>query len=219
MLVLRKRKIHLLPTRERSRRLLFRKDIQDKAKVIRTKARMGHLVRQGRLCVISVDSLDTFDVIAHGGKNPKVMGHLSPNRQWDELGLPIRQDRWYASTACSPGIGGGIALRGRDPRIWGQCSPSQLWDRSGYISFLHTLVWIRGTSFSRRVLYKHLQQHRWARVWVEVRHRAHRLRLRGPRGVSTPLCQRLSMQISWTCKVRFILHLFSDASCSFMHLV
>ena len=33
---------------ERSRRLLFRKDIQDKAEVIRTKARMGHLVRQGR---------------------------------------------------------------------------------------------------------------------------------------------------------------------------
>ena len=30
-----------------SRRLLFRKDIQDRANVIRTKARMGHLVRQG----------------------------------------------------------------------------------------------------------------------------------------------------------------------------
>ena len=29
VLVLRGRKIHLLPTRERSRRLLFRKDIQD----------------------------------------------------------------------------------------------------------------------------------------------------------------------------------------------
>ena len=34
------RKIHLLPTRERSRRLLFRKDIQD-----RTKAMMRHVVR------------------------------------------------------------------------------------------------------------------------------------------------------------------------------
>ena len=33
---------------ERSRRLLFRKDIQDRAEVIKTKARMGHLVRQGR---------------------------------------------------------------------------------------------------------------------------------------------------------------------------
>ena len=39
---LRGRKIHLLLTRERSRRLLFRKDIQDGAEVIRTKARMGH---------------------------------------------------------------------------------------------------------------------------------------------------------------------------------
>ena len=45
--VLRGRKIHLLPTRERSIRLLFRNDIQDKAKVIRTKARIGHLVKQG----------------------------------------------------------------------------------------------------------------------------------------------------------------------------
>ena len=43
VLVLRGRKIHFLPTQERSRRLLFRKDIQD-----RTEARMGHLVRQGR---------------------------------------------------------------------------------------------------------------------------------------------------------------------------
>ena len=74
VLVLRGRKIHLLPTQERSRRLLFRKDIWDS-----TKARMGHLVKQGRRCVIYVDSLDTFDGIAHGGRNPKVMGHLSPN--------------------------------------------------------------------------------------------------------------------------------------------
>ena len=33
---------------ERRRRLLFHKDIQDRAKVIRAKARMRHLVRQGR---------------------------------------------------------------------------------------------------------------------------------------------------------------------------
>ena len=39
----KRKKIHLLPTRERSRRLLFRRNIQDRAK-----ARMGHLVRQGR---------------------------------------------------------------------------------------------------------------------------------------------------------------------------
>ena len=42
---------------------------------------------------------------------------------------------------------------------------------------LHTVVWVRGTSFSLGVLYKYLRQHRWARgarVWVEVRYRAHR---------------------------------------------
>ena len=31
------------------------------------------------------------------------------------------------------------------------------------------------------------------------------VRTLGPKGVSRPLCQRLSIQISWTCKVRFIL--------------
>ena len=49
VLVLRGRKIHLLPTRERIRRLLFRTDLKDKAKVIRTKDRMGHLVRAGQV--------------------------------------------------------------------------------------------------------------------------------------------------------------------------
>ena len=45
VLVLRGRKIHLLPTKERNIRLLFRTDLNDRAKVIRTKARMRHLVR------------------------------------------------------------------------------------------------------------------------------------------------------------------------------
>ena len=42
-------------------------------------------------------------------------------------------------------------------------------------SFLHTLVRVRGTSFSFGVLYKHSQQHRLAkgaRVWVKVRDRS-----------------------------------------------
>ena len=66
---------------------------------------------------------------------------------------------------------------------------------------------VRGTGFSRRVLYKHLRQHRWARgakVWVEAMDKAHRPGLWGPKGVSMPLCQRLSMQISQICRVRFI---------------
>ena len=81
MLILRGRKIHLLPTRERNKRLLFRIDLKDRAKVIRTKARMGHLIRQGRRYVIYADNLDTFEGIAHEGRNPKGMGHLSPNHQ------------------------------------------------------------------------------------------------------------------------------------------
>ena len=48
VLVLRGRKIHLLPTKERNIRLMFLTDLKNRAKVIRTKARMGHLVRQGR---------------------------------------------------------------------------------------------------------------------------------------------------------------------------
>ena len=39
-------------------------------------------------------------------------------------------------------------------------------------SFLHTLVRVIGTSFSFEVLYKHSQQHRYARgarVWVKVK--------------------------------------------------
>ena len=44
-----------------------------------------------------------------------------------------------------------------------------------YSSFLHTLVRVRGTSFSFGVLYKHSQQHRLAKgakVWVKVRDRS-----------------------------------------------
>ena len=35
----------------------------------------------GQVICISADSLDTFDGIAHGGRNPKGMEHLSPNHQ------------------------------------------------------------------------------------------------------------------------------------------
>ena len=41
---------------------------------------------------------------------------------------------------------GGIALRDKDPEVWRRCSPNQLRDRNRYSSFLHTLVWVRGTS-------------------------------------------------------------------------
>ena len=42
-------------------------------------------------------------------------------------------------------------------------------------------------------------------MWVEVRYRARRSGYRGPKGVSTSSCQRLSMQIIRTRRVRFIL--------------
>ena len=52
--------------------------------------------------------------------------------------------RWCVTITSSPDRG--IAPRDRDPEVWGQCSLSQLRDRSKYILFLHTLIWVRGTS-------------------------------------------------------------------------
>ena len=67
----------------------------------------------------------------------------------------------------------------------GHCSPRHWSDMHRYSLFLLTPVWVKGISFSHRVLRKHLRQHKQAkraRVWVEVRDKAHRPRLRGPRG-------------------------------------
>ena len=41
----------------------------------------GAFSQAGQVICYFSDSLDTFDRIAHGGKNPKGMGHLSPNHQ------------------------------------------------------------------------------------------------------------------------------------------
>ena len=113
VLVLRGMKIHILPTMKRYRGLLFRMDLRDRVVATKAKAKIncpvventsGLLASQSRERVSTATILDTFDGIAHGGRNPKVMGHLSPNHQWDELGLPVKHDRWYASTANSPDI-------------------------------------------------------------------------------------------------------------------
>ena len=64
----------------------------------------------------------------------------------------------------------------------------------------------QGTNISPRVLHKHLllrRQAKGARAWVEVEDRAHRPGLRGPRGVSTPLHLRLSLQINRLFNVPF----------------
>ena len=111
MLVLRGRRINLLLTQERSRRPLFHKDLKDKAMATRAKAKIGFprventlglLTSQSREHVTIATILDTFDGIAHGGKNPKVMGHLNPNHLRDELGFPFRMGRWCATIASSP---------------------------------------------------------------------------------------------------------------------
>ena len=87
------------------------------------------------------------------------------------------------STVTSLDTGSGIAYKGGDPRDMGHRSPRHRWDKHQYSLFLLTSVWVRGTSFSRRVLRKHLWQHRkaiLARAWVEVEDRAFRPRLRRP---------------------------------------
>ena len=113
MLVLRGRKINLLLTLKRSRRLLFCTDLGDRAMATKAKAKVnrpgventsGLLASQNREHVSTATILDTFDRIAHGGRDPKGIGHLSPNRRWDKLRLPVRQDRWYVSISSSPDI-------------------------------------------------------------------------------------------------------------------
>ena len=70
-----------------------------------------------------------------------------------------------------------VAPRDRDPRVSGQRSPSQRWDRRGCSIFLNTLAWVKGASFSPRVLHGHLLLHRQARgarLWAEAKDEAHR---------------------------------------------
>ena len=96
--------------------------------------------------------------------------------------------------------------RGKDSRVVGHHSPSHQWDAHRHRLFLLSLVWVRGNSISRRVLHKHLLQHRQARearVWVDVGDKAHKPRLRRPRGVSTLLYHSLSQQISQLFRVCF----------------
>ena len=90
---------------------MFHKDLKDRAMATRAKAKisfpgventLGLLASQSREHVTTATSLDTFDGIAHGGRDPKVVGHLSPNRRWDELGFPFRMGRWCAIIANSP---------------------------------------------------------------------------------------------------------------------
>ena len=53
--------------------------------------------------------------------------------------------------------------------------------------------WDKGASISPRALHRPLLLHDQVRAWVEVKARAHKPGLQGPRGVSTPLHLKLSL--------------------------
>ena len=83
----------------KNRRLPFRTDLGDRVVATKVKAKVSYprvegtsrfLASQSKERVSTATSLNTFDGITHKGRDPKVMGHLSPNRRWDELGLPVR---------------------------------------------------------------------------------------------------------------------------------
>ena len=71
---------------------MLHEGLRDRATAIRAKARISHpkmgdtsrlLASQGRGCVSSTTSLDTLGGIAPRGRDLRVMGHHSPNHQWD----------------------------------------------------------------------------------------------------------------------------------------
>ena len=69
----------------------------------------------------------------------------------------------------------------------GHPSPSHQWDMHRRNLFLPTPPWAREDSISPRVPHSHLLLHsqvEWAGAWVEVRARAHKPRLQGPKGVA-----------------------------------
>ena len=66
--------------------------VKAKESYLRVEDTSGLLASQSREHVSTTTSLDTFDGITHRGRDPKVMGHFNPNRRWDELGFPVRQD-------------------------------------------------------------------------------------------------------------------------------
>ena len=110
VLILRGRKIHLLPTWERNRRLLFRMEFEDRAVATRVKAKVNYpemgstsvlLTSRGRGRASIVTSLGIIDGIACRGRG--LLSHECP-RYRDRTWLLVRQSRWYVSTASSSDI-------------------------------------------------------------------------------------------------------------------
>ena len=99
VLVLRVRKIHLLTTRERSRRLLFRMEFGDRVVATRVKTKVnytemgntsGLLPSRGRGRASIITSLGITDGIARRGRG--LLSHECP-RYKDRTGLLLRQGR------------------------------------------------------------------------------------------------------------------------------
>ena len=77
----------------------------------------------------------------------------------------------------------------------GHLSPNHQWDMHKHSLSLLTLAQARGINISPKVRHRRRlfrRQAREARAWVEVGYRAHKLGLRGPSGMFTPLHLRLS---------------------------
>ena len=76
---------------------------------------------------------------------------------------------------------------------------------------------------SPKALHKGLLLHnqaRWARAGVEVEARAHKLGLQGPKGLSSPLHLRLSLQINQLFKVLFYSLVYGQEYCLILvHLI
>ena len=115
MLMLRGKRINLLLAPGRSRRLLLLTNLRDRVVDTRAKAKVNHsgvgdtsglLASQGRECVSIVTNLDTLDRIALKGRDARVMGHHSPNHQWDMHGrsLFILTPAWARGTGISPRV-------------------------------------------------------------------------------------------------------------------
>ena len=76
-------RISLLLVLVRSRRLLLRTGLRDRTSHPKRGGTSGLLASQHRGRVSSATSLDTIDRIALRDRDPSVMGHRSPNHQWD----------------------------------------------------------------------------------------------------------------------------------------
>ena len=86
--MVRERRANLLLAPGRSIRLLLRTDFKDRAVATKARAKVNHrgvgdtsklLASQGRERVSVTTGLDILDEITHRGKDPRDVGHHSPN--------------------------------------------------------------------------------------------------------------------------------------------